>query len=388
MIKKARAKVAEEEDRVRNMPPDFMTPANAFETHVGHFWGILETRPYMRARYALAGQHLADMNTLDGVQEALDHLRDMLRLCRGDNMGVRDRIPSLMLRLDFDQECYDFVKWWATVAHDSHYDWGDTDLPYLDIHCADVFEDPDFIADFAGLNHVVALILIKLKLLIDIRNLNITRKVTASRGLPVELRDLIELAVIRSPLSIKLQKATPKGLAKIEKKLMDQICRLGRTLTQTNEHFMFNLFEPDEALSALPDVYSRGSWEEMALVMQSSYTAFWETEGVLDLLTDARACAARDSADEIEDFMEDELATARAQSRPPRTPKEILEDISVNRIWGYLDYAVENASYLGPWSERPSERHRQENRAAWDMADDEDAEWIIGSDRECLHLRC
>jgi len=25
-------------------------PENAFEKHVGHFWGIIETRDYMRAR--------------------------------------------------------------------------------------------------------------------------------------------------------------------------------------------------------------------------------------------------------------------------------------------------------------------------------------------------
>jgi hypothetical protein len=31
-----------------------MTPANAFETHVGRFWGLVGTRDYMRARFALA----------------------------------------------------------------------------------------------------------------------------------------------------------------------------------------------------------------------------------------------------------------------------------------------------------------------------------------------
>jgi hypothetical protein len=51
--------------------------------------------------------------------------------------------------------------------------------------------------------------------------------------------------------------------------------------------------------------------------------------------------------------------------------------VSVNRIWGYIDYAVENASYLGPWSERPSEQHSRENRAAAAQAelDDNDEAW-------------
>lgn len=51
-----------------------------------------------------------------------------------------------------------------------------------------------------------------------------------------------------------------------------------------------------------------------------------------------------------------------------------MADVSVNRIWGYLDYAVENASYLGPWSERPSERHTREDRESWARAAAEDAE--------------
>jgi hypothetical protein len=29
-------------------------------------------------------------------------------------MGVRDLIPALYIRLDQDQECYDFLKWWLT----------------------------------------------------------------------------------------------------------------------------------------------------------------------------------------------------------------------------------------------------------------------------------
>ncbi|KAK0757419.1 hypothetical protein N5P37_010142 [Trichoderma harzianum] len=36
-IKKARAKLAEEDHAVRNATEDFMTPANAFESHAGHF---------------------------------------------------------------------------------------------------------------------------------------------------------------------------------------------------------------------------------------------------------------------------------------------------------------------------------------------------------------
>ncbi|KAI1747911.1 hypothetical protein F4782DRAFT_394716 [Xylaria castorea] len=378
-IKKARAKLAQEDHDVRDATPDFMTPANAFETHVGRFWGLLSTRDYMRARFALVRQLLL-LGTLDGVQEGLEHMLDMLKLCRSDNMGLRDMVPAIMLRLDLDQECYDFMKWWVTCDPDGHYDWGDMTLPYLNIRGADVLEDPGFhLGKFPELNYLVALLLLKLKLLVDIRNLKITRKIL-TRRLPFELRDQIERHVIRSPLSAKLQRQTPESLLKSEVELMDHVLQLGCALMEANGNFMFHLFEPDEALSDKPGAYSRGSWEEMALAMQNSYAAWWETEGVLDLLNDARACAARDSESEIEDLMKDE------QRRQGRTAVQLLADVSANRVWGYMDYAVLNALYLGPWSERPSERLTSGNMGsgarAWaralageieleDLADDE-----------------
>lgn len=73
-LKKARTRLASEDDSVRNAAADFMTPANAFDTHAGRFWGIVSTRDYMRARFTVAVEHLLPLGTLDSVQEALDHM--------------------------------------------------------------------------------------------------------------------------------------------------------------------------------------------------------------------------------------------------------------------------------------------------------------------------
>jgi tetratricopeptide (TPR) repeat protein len=56
-----------------------------FEEAAGHFWGILETRPYMRARAGLAGC----LWQLGQRQEAITHFEEMLRLNPGDNQGIR-----------------------------------------------------------------------------------------------------------------------------------------------------------------------------------------------------------------------------------------------------------------------------------------------------------
>jgi len=51
----------------------------------GHFWGFLETRPYMRARLGLA---LCLWEAGDG-EKAIVHVQDMLRLNPNDNQGMR-----------------------------------------------------------------------------------------------------------------------------------------------------------------------------------------------------------------------------------------------------------------------------------------------------------
>lgn len=63
---------------------------------MGHFWSILETRPYMRARAALA-ESLWEM---DERRQALDHWQDLLRLCPNDNLGIRYILGSKLLELD------------------------------------------------------------------------------------------------------------------------------------------------------------------------------------------------------------------------------------------------------------------------------------------------
>ena len=63
---------------------------DAFTGDVGHFWGLLETRPYMRAREGLAHT----LWTLGRREEAAGHLLEMLRLNPGDNQGVRYTLAS------------------------------------------------------------------------------------------------------------------------------------------------------------------------------------------------------------------------------------------------------------------------------------------------------
>lgn len=62
----------------------------------GHFWLIFETRPYMRARAALAGT----LWRLGRREEAVEHQRELLRLNPNDNQGLRYRQALWLLTLE------------------------------------------------------------------------------------------------------------------------------------------------------------------------------------------------------------------------------------------------------------------------------------------------
>lgn len=72
----------------------------AFEEYAGAFWGFLETRPYMRARFGLAQA----LWTRGVHGEAIDHLRDLLRLNPNDNQGARYVLAAHLVEAERDKE--------------------------------------------------------------------------------------------------------------------------------------------------------------------------------------------------------------------------------------------------------------------------------------------
>ncbi len=71
-----------------------------FREAAGHFWGVLATRPYMRARAGLVDA----LWTTGRRPEAVEHLQDMLRLNPNDNQGNRYTLAGYLLFLDRDDD--------------------------------------------------------------------------------------------------------------------------------------------------------------------------------------------------------------------------------------------------------------------------------------------
>jgi len=88
----------------------------AFEEGVGHFWGILQTRPYMRARAGLA----QSLWRLGKHQQAIDHYADMLRLNPNDNQGIRYLLAQGLLEEKADEA---FDRLMRQYPHDAAAAW-------------------------------------------------------------------------------------------------------------------------------------------------------------------------------------------------------------------------------------------------------------------------
>lgn len=92
----------------------------AFVGAAGHFWGIVETRPYMRARLGLA-----QVLWYQGErQEAIDHLQAMLTLNPGDNQGVRYVLAGWLVAMNHDTALEELLaqypdEWSASWAYTS-----------------------------------------------------------------------------------------------------------------------------------------------------------------------------------------------------------------------------------------------------------------------------
>ncbi|KAJ6015059.1 hypothetical protein N7540_009650 [Penicillium herquei] len=246
--------------------------------------GFYPTRDYIRARFAPT-EAISRIHNVEATEAQLEHLMDMLRLCHSDNMGLRSLVPALMLRLNKDKQCYDFIKWWATDRPD--YDSGDTDLPYLDINGADPFESVDqHVKAFVILSHTVSLTLLKIKLLLDLMKIRHSTS-TVGPKVPREILNLIQTSIPQSPLvreNSSIMGGEDQDRLTCIERLKGQIDQLYEKIDSANAYFWPHLVNPGHHLGDRPEAYSMGSVEEMTLALQWTYAAWTETPGAIDFI--------------------------------------------------------------------------------------------------------
>ncbi|KAJ3057367.1 hypothetical protein HK097_008462 [Rhizophlyctis rosea] len=139
------------------------------ETILGKFskFGIVPCKYLEARRYFLF--RTAHFGTRDSVEQAYDQAMDLLLLDQADKYKARYSVPFLMLLLGKDQTCYDFLKWYITVA--PTHDFSNTSLPFLDIQNSNTLESIDYILRSRwrdlDLSVLVAMYLLKFRLVVD-----------------------------------------------------------------------------------------------------------------------------------------------------------------------------------------------------------------------------
>ncbi|EFY94478.1 zinc finger domain-containing protein [Metarhizium robertsii ARSEF 23] len=267
-IKKARLRYEFEEKKLRDTTGDWLRP-DIFENHVGLFWAISETQPHMRARYELVDAMLLSYGTAGGpadvAQMALDHLLDMMRLCRCDNMRVR---------FIFDSQGPGCLRLY--------------EVPFLDIKGVDVLEAPAkgwTNTAFLDLSHAVAAVLIKMRVVLNLQEIQNAR--IALRGaIPQEIIEIIcgqfASSIIGSRHEILLTR--PEETAQLAETIKSQIRKVYGAIETYNSHFWeLMVKDPDAGVLQRPfGTYTQGSGEEALMVIRYSNASWYEMPGAVD----------------------------------------------------------------------------------------------------------
>ena len=238
----------------------------------------------MRALYALV-ESLLKIKTYAAVEGAHGHVMNMLRLSNSDNLGVRYMAPALKLRLHHrEAECYDFCKAWMIASHDGNFE-------HIDIGASrggkeDPMEDPKdtFCGDFLQLGYTVAVTLIKVRLLLDVRALRDLRLAELCKKLPAEIEELVKHNMVSTSVIAKrrdIMDGTAKGVVE---DLEAQVGVLIKAVEKYNPSFWPILRRPCKHLRVRPNIFSPQSLEEAQMQLCSSYDTWAETEGAFAIL--------------------------------------------------------------------------------------------------------
>lgn len=76
------------------------------DDYVGEFWGVYETRPYMRIR----ANYIDALINCSMLKMAMDECREMLRLCENDNIGTRYRLMHLFAHFEDEESALELLE--------------------------------------------------------------------------------------------------------------------------------------------------------------------------------------------------------------------------------------------------------------------------------------
>lgn len=235
------------------------------------------------------------MGTYDAVKTQLAEYWAMLDLGRCDAQGLRDVMPTAMLRVYEDHECYAFIKRYCIAEVDdkqqSHV-YRNIQYPNMTIP-ADPFEHGiiDLVQRFiehphiSSLPHVSAIIILKTRMVLDLKALEASANLAPFKKLPTEIVDTIRSfipysSIIANNRALLEQRDYSKEIAELEA----QLSKLYHFAKKLKPHYWPLLFNPKTELPKTPVYLDHGTLAEAHLVLTYSGISWLESPGVIDFV--------------------------------------------------------------------------------------------------------
>ncbi|TLD11836.1 hypothetical protein PspLS_11335 [Pyricularia sp. CBS 133598] len=252
-------------------------------------------RSYLQARFDLITA-LLNIRTGEAVEAALGHAMAMLNADRGDVLGVRSMVPTLLLRLGRDQEAYDFIKWYEKVPRET-YRWGDPAEPFLNMTNEDATEEWDDMEmrrlSVEKLPFLASLVLLKVRLALDLANLtDFVTKQSQNAGNEQDDLEAAKMQWVREEAMSGVLQNRPDLVSRcgssqgeaLQESNRAQIKKLIAATSTRNKHYWPALHNPTQYSHESPTVYARGSREEVILAFRETWYGWSETPQALDFI--------------------------------------------------------------------------------------------------------
>lgn len=286
-IKQLTSKMEQEAQNLRhNQEWGNGPPSNLFETEIGNFWGILETRDYCRTRFELASRHSNIAHSYEVrplLEMVLGHQLELLRLCKYDNLGIRDLVPFTLLSLNRDDDCHAFIKHWVPVLRDGSAEYtelhknsspGDWIYPRDQNKLEDLWKPGLDSEDFYPLSFLAALCIIKLRIIAayeaKVEQIKTLSKTGLGKGLGDAMEHVQRLHTNRDGESLEVVQEQEK-----------HVHNYFRILQKRNPTFLPSIVNPGPLKNqAPPDFIQHGKPSEAWGVLNSCNRHFVRIPGV------------------------------------------------------------------------------------------------------------
>lgn len=250
-IQKTQSRLEAEEKRVPAFPPLLLPPLNHFPHPIprGPFWTYPPGHPHILATLHFArARALLEVKTEAAVLKALDHVNEILRIDRSDELGARFLLPSIFLRLGRDQLAYDYIKWQITKrprdGNDNDTESDGEDVGYLTVNGADVFEDiPENRERRPRKIYLVALALIKIRVLQDLKSLQ--GSTVIAEKVPREILNNIRRMLVGTIVAERKEIMDSDDQSELIERLEEQIGKLYDSVNTAGASFLNALLQPE-----------------------------------------------------------------------------------------------------------------------------------------------